>query len=87
MKDLYEITRHLVWLTQFGLSVCIPPILFVGVASWLKHTFSLGGWVMVLGICLGVLGAAGGLRASLKAIENQGRDRSKKPPPTSFNSH
>lgn len=87
MKDLYEITRHLVWLTQFGLSVCIPPVLFVAVASWLQKTFSLGGWVLLVGICLGALGAVGSLRASLKAIERQGRDRNPKVPPTSFNRH
>ena len=28
MKNLYQITRHLVWLTQFGLSVALPPVLF-----------------------------------------------------------
>ena len=25
MKDLYDAARHLVWLTQFGLSVVLPP--------------------------------------------------------------
>ena len=29
MKNLYQITRHLVWLTQFGLSVALPPVLFL----------------------------------------------------------
>ena len=25
MKGLYDVARHLVWLTQFGLSVVVPP--------------------------------------------------------------
>ena len=27
MKGLYDVARHLVWLTQFGLSVVVPPTL------------------------------------------------------------
>jgi hypothetical protein len=43
MKNLYQITRHLVWLTQFGLSVALPPVLFLLGAVWLKNEFALGG--------------------------------------------
>lgn len=87
MKDLYDITRHLVWLTQFGLSICVPPVLFVGVAVWLRGALGLGGWVVALGVILGILGAVGSLSASLKAIERQGRQQPKEPPPVSFNRH
>ena len=41
MKNLYQITRHLVWLTQFGLSVALPPVLFLLGAVWLKNEFAL----------------------------------------------
>lgn len=87
MKDLYEITRHLVWLTQFGLSVCMPPILLVACAVWLQKTFAIGQWVVPVGFILGILGAINGLRYSLKAIERQGKSDSPKPPPVSFNRH
>lgn len=87
MKDLYDITRHLVWLTQFGLSICVPPILFVGAAVWLQRAFSLGGWIVAVGVILGILGAVGSLRASLKAIERQGKAPDNKTPPVSFNRH
>lgn len=87
MKDLYDITRHLVWLTQFGLSVCVPPVLFVAISVWLQKKFVLGNWIVALGVILGILGAVSSLRYSLKAIERQGRDTSRKPPPVSFNRH
>lgn len=87
MKDLYDITRHLVWLTQFGLSICIPLVFFVVGAVWIQKAFALGGWTVVVGVILGILGAVGGLRYSLKAIEQQARDSRKEPPPVSFNRH
>lgn len=88
MKDLYDITRHLVWLTQFGLSICVPLVLFVAASVWLQKTFSLGGWIVAVGVILGILVAVSSLRYCLKAIERQGKEPSKKsPPPVSFNRH
>lgn len=87
MKDLYDITRHLVWLTQFGLSICLPLILCVAASVWVQKTFSLGGWVVAAGVILGILGAVGSLRYSLKAMERQGREPKKEPPSVSFNRH
>ena len=82
MKDLYDAARHLVWLTQFGLSVVLPPVLLLLGAVWLRKQFGLGGWVILVGFALG-------LRSSLKTIERQGRAPKKKqePPPISFNQH
>lgn len=88
MKDLYDVARHLVWLTQFGLSVCVPPILFVPISVWLRKALSLGSWIVAVGVILGILGAVSSLRYSLKAIERQGREPKKKSsPPVSFNHH
>jgi len=83
MKDLYDAARHLVWLTQFGLSVVLPPVLFLLGAVWLRKQFGLGGWVILVGFALGMVAAIGSLRSSLKAIERQGRAPEKKqgPPP------
>ena len=75
MKTFYDIARHLVWLTQFGMSVAVPPVL------------SLWGAVAA-GFVVGLLAAVGGLRSSLKAIDRQARPPKKKePPPVSFNRH
>ena len=37
MKGLYDVARHLVWLTQFGLSIVIPPVLCIMGAVWLRR--------------------------------------------------
>lgn len=43
MKSLYDAARHLVWLTQFGLSVVIPPVVCIIGAVWLHRQLQLGG--------------------------------------------
>lgn len=84
MKNL----NMLVWLTQLGFSIAFPLAGFILLAVWLRDKFSLGPWVLVAGIILGVVGAIDGLRYSLKAMELLSRDKkSKEPPPVSFNDH
>ena len=88
MKTFYDIARHLVWLTQFGMSVAVPPVLSLWGAVWLQRRFALGGWVVAAGFIVGLLAAVGGLRSSLKAIDRQAKSPKKPdPPPVSFNRH
>lgn len=77
----------LVWLTQLGLSVAIPPAVFILLAVWLRDRFGLGAWVLIVGILLGVICAVDGLRVSLKAMEQMSRDKQEEKPPLSFNDH
>ena len=77
----------LVWITQLGLSVAIPLGGFVLVALWLQKKFQLGPWVIVVGVILGLTGAADGLRTSLKAMETMAKDKKEDEPPVSFNDH
>ena len=58
----------LVWLTQLGLSVVVPLVGFVLLGVWLNNRFSLGSWVNVVCVILGLVCAADGLRTSLKAM-------------------
>lgn len=84
MKDL----SLLVWLTQLGFSVAFPLAGFILAAVWLQQRFSLGNWVIWVGIVLGFLGAIDGLRTSLKALEKLSRrKKDKTPPPVCFNDH
>ena len=78
MKGLYDVARHLVWLTQFGLSVVVPP------------TLCIAGWVVAVGVVVGVLAAVSCLRCSLQALDRQGRPAKKdgeKTSPISFDRH
>ena len=85
MKEL----RMLVWITQLGFSVAFPLAGFVLAALWLQDRYSLGSWVLFLGLLLGLAGAADGFRTSLKAMRLMAGDSKKDdgPPPVSFNDH
>lgn len=83
MKNLSLI----VWFTQLGLSVAVPPAGFILLALWLRDFCGWGGWVLWVGIALGVVGAFDGLRISLKAMERMSRSEKKEDTPVSFNEH
>ena len=77
----------LVWFTQLGLSVALPPVGFILLAIWLRDSCNWGGWVLWVGIAIGVICAFDGLRTSLRAMERMSRDEKEKEPPVSFNEH
>lgn len=84
MKDITLLT----WLTQLGLSVALPLAGWIFLALWLHNQFSIGTWVIWVGVILGLIGAADGLWRSLKALSRlvKGKE-SDLPPPVSFNDH
>ena len=75
MNDLYQAARSLVWLTQFGLSIVVPLVVRILTAVWLRRTLALGGWVVVVGVLVGVFGAVSGLVTSLRAIDRQAGEK------------
>ena len=83
MKNL----NMIVWLTQLGLSVALPPVGFILLAVWLRDRFDWGSWVIWAGVVLGLVCAVDGLRTSLKAMERMSRDETEKTHPVSFNDH
>lgn len=83
MKDL----KLLVWLTQLGLSVALPPAIFIMLAVWLRDHHGWGSWVIWVGIVLGIICAVDGLRTSLKTMEQMSRDKKEPSQSVSFNDH
>lgn len=83
MKD-FSFLKDLVWITELGLSVASPLVIFIVGAVWLRDTFSLDAWVIAVGAVIGVIGAAGGLINTLRRMK--GKDK-KKEDKTQFNEH
>lgn len=77
----------LVWVTQLGLSVALPLGGFVLLGVWLRQQFNWGTWVVVTGVVVGVVSAFGGLRNSLKTMEQMAKEKTEDDPPVSFNEH
>lgn len=84
-----SVFRELVWLTQLGFSIVSPLLLcFLG-AVWLRNRFALGGWIVVIGLLLGLGGAfSAGLTFYRHTRQLDGAEKRKNgPPPISFNEH
>ena len=83
MKDISLI----VWLTQLGLSVAMPIAGFVLLAVWLQRQFSLGVWIVIVGVVLGLICSVQGLLNSLKTMERMAKNKKEDEPPVSYNDH
>ncbi len=79
----------LVWLTQLGMSVAAPLAGFTLLALWLRQQFSLGSWVVFVGIGVGLCSAVESFRTALKTMARLGgkASKDKEPVPLSFNDH
>ena len=84
MKDL----RMLVWLTQVGISVAAPPVVFLLHALWLRSRFDLGVWCILAALALGMICAVSGLRQTLMLMEKMHRQNHRDTPTVpGFNEH
>ena len=79
-ENKYKNLRAAAWLTQFGLNMVSPIIIAIIIASWLRNKFSLGDWVMLLAIILGVGASAVSMLSFIKTVqrENGGKSDDKK---------
>ena len=68
-RPVYALVKVVTLLTQLGLSMALPLAGFVVGAVWLRNHYRLGAWVLILGIVLGIAGAAHGLWSTLKATD------------------
>lgn len=83
MKDL----SLLAWLTQLGLSVAVPPTVFILLAVWLRDRFALGQWVLWVGIVLGIYCAVTGFISSLRILSQMTRKKDPDTKTVSFHEH
>ncbi|MDO5547693.1 MAG: AtpZ/AtpI family protein [Eubacteriales bacterium] len=60
---LRECAENLALLAQLGISIAVPPLLCLYAADWLRDRFSLGGWILAVGL---VIGIGGGVMSAWK---------------------
>lgn len=78
--------KDLVWLTQLGLSVITPLLLFLLGAVWLRDRFGLGVWVLFLGIAFGLYSSYSSARAFARYWKSR-QPKEKGDPPVNFREH
>lgn len=83
MKEKFTFLTAMSYLVQVGISVALPLVLCILAAVWIRNRFETGGWVIAIGLILGLLGAAGGLIGSLRSLHRLGKNE--KNPPEGFN--
>jgi len=87
LKPWAKTFRSLAWLTQLGLSIAAPPLLCVWVCLRLQSRFSLGSWVVILGILLGLGGSISSAMTFYRMMMRRQNGRSAPKRPDAFNDH
>lgn len=85
----FKALRELSWLTQLGFSIVSPLLICVLGSVWLRNRFTLGRWVVIVGLLLGLGGALSAGLAFFRHTRqvDQGGTHKQSPPPVSFNEH
>lgn len=83
MKDL----NLLVWLSQLGLTVAVPPVALIWLAVWLQNRWNWGSWVIWVAIVLGLYCAITGFISSLRTLSAAAGNKKQEKPAVSFNDH
>lgn len=77
-NSTFKLMQNIAYLTQVGLTIAIPLVLCIFGASWLQEKFNLGGWVVMVGIILGIGGAISSLAEFIRYANRQA-SKNKKP--------
>lgn len=78
----------LMWVVQFGLSVIFPICFFLVLAAWLRSTYDLGVWILIVFGILGVLTTISTVRTCIRSLRKEAeRTGSQKEAPIAFNDH
>lgn len=86
MKQFKDIYKHVLMLTQFGLSFITPLLMCLAICWWLNMHVGIGGWVYLLGFFFGMGGSAMvAYKLYLQVLHRQEKESKKQK--KSFNRH
>ena len=83
VKDLHL----LVWMSQLGLSVALPPLALIWLAVWLRNRFAWGQWIIWVGVALGLYCAVTGLISALRTLSRLTKEKKTEHQTVSFHEH
>ena len=73
-NDLLASLRLLGYLTQFGLSVILPPLLLTFLGWWLSDRYGIGVWLIVVLLCAGLVSSGCSFYRFFKTFIRETRD-------------
>lgn len=79
--------REFIYYTQMGFSLVIPPLLLIWLSVGLRKWFSLGVWITVVAIVVGILVLCATAASYFRDFRKKQSKPTDDPPRTSFNSH
>ena len=78
----------IVWVTQFGVSLVFPLLVFLGLGFWLSNRFGIGAWIVILCGVIGFLTSVSTAKSCWRAMQKEAfGDKGKDEPPVAFNIH
>lgn len=86
MRSTKKFIQSFTMLTQLGISIVTPPLVCIWLGTVIQRHFSLGTWVVIVGLIVGLLTSVSTAIAFYRrfaAPHNQDEDD----PPASFDSH
>ena len=86
MQSYVKVMRYVVWLTQLGLSIATPLVGFILLGVWLHNSRGWGGWTVLAGVLLGLMGAAGGIWSGFRTLHRL-TEADEDPTPPGSNRH
>ena len=78
MKSLVELAKLAALYGQLGFTIVTPPIVMALLGHWLQTRFSLGSWVMLLCLAVGLTASASGAYGFYRRVV--GAEKKKKKP-------
>lgn len=67
----YKHMRAAAHITQFGLNMVTPIVLCTLISVWLENKFDIGGWVIALGIGLGIAASGVNMVNFMKTVKKE----------------
>ena len=71
-KDTAKSWRYLTLVSQLAISMVTPVLLMIFVCTWLKNKYSLGDWVVMAGMLLGIGSGLSSVWTYLKRFLREG---------------
>lgn len=70
-QNIHKTFFALATVSQLGLSILVPVALCIIAAGWLRSKFSLGSWIMIIGILAGIGSGICSMISFIKTVQKR----------------